>query len=938
MSDSRTIEKQSTRKHNLGLRRAKTATANSIKKLFKSRRDASKSRSDDGTIQQEAITEKDIARMAGLASNSVDSSSVPFNDAAHLQHRAIESRPSSSHSTRSVRSIFSSAKRITLRSSMLFRHQNHVAAIANGSSLMLDECPATSRSPSFVVSKSDVSAAVADSALVSSSDQTSPSQTTADAQPSLCPSPKHTGRHAFSAYAQHTALVENEDGAETTRRYSHSGGLMGLKQRHSSARLSQQVQQPLSIIRHPPMPTQALPSVPHTPPASYSSDNPRSPTAYSSKSLGLSMLDFGYSEQIADGIMPSSPVESSCSSSVADLSLPSASSSHSSQMSGLYLRISPTQMPPAMTENHLVNHIPKEPSSNTGNSYKRQYMEISMKQDHDCDQEEIHDEELVPLIETHIADMVNIGILGEMDRADNDKLSYKPCPATEESGVAVDTDTEFSFSRHQLCLDFGALNLSEGVIQEPASGDKQESTELAPMSNDLIGNIVAKLGSVAIICQHALEAIAYTESSITGVENIMSLVPSPPQSITRLSYVVNDIDELLAELGIADSLVYNCNTIGDTHASETSGLESSLSQVDDGDSFSLRDIDELLEQLDEAAGYTKVQAKAIPTVLPSWSNERSQPDPPVLDIVYIIQSLGNVCAVVSAGELHLPNMSSLIPPMQQLDNVQNAITRLPAPKNEQMLVVDIDGLLSDLGAPERIVGASISLPFLVCGPILDVASLISNLGRILSSEVVSQITSTMDIVPQRRVSEIPPNTTQLVTQLGRCPLMMGPSYPASEQIEECTRKQTKLTQPTLDVPDIIASLGGVYTPDFILCNIKRMRKASTQTLVDDLDDDIAASMETHHFSYVKFSHMPLIPHKSCDNASQSANLGLLGSDVDEVIADDSRSRTSSISSFNQQFENFQSISKLMAALNIQPIVVSRPFLSPSRNVLFSQLY
>ncbi|KAJ2714288.1 hypothetical protein H4R19_001806 [Coemansia spiralis] len=93
-ADRAHLDTAGAQKQDRGLRRAKAATATSIKKLFKGRR----------TTPEAAPCE---------------------------QHRPIESRPSSVHSGRSVRSIFSSARRITLRPSMLFRHQEPEAGTAS---------------------------------------------------------------------------------------------------------------------------------------------------------------------------------------------------------------------------------------------------------------------------------------------------------------------------------------------------------------------------------------------------------------------------------------------------------------------------------------------------------------------------------------------------------------------------------------------------------------------------------------------------------------------------------------------------------------------------------------------------------------------------------------------------------------------------------------
>ncbi|KAJ2582646.1 hypothetical protein GGH95_001418, partial [Coemansia sp. RSA 1836] len=106
---------QQSRSFGLGIRRAKTATGNSIKRLFKhgSRPDSNSS--------------GDTSRRAATA-EPIDSPSPPSSGASlhpesshMLGPYAEHYRPPSARSTKSVRSIFSSARRITLRPSTLFR-------------------------------------------------------------------------------------------------------------------------------------------------------------------------------------------------------------------------------------------------------------------------------------------------------------------------------------------------------------------------------------------------------------------------------------------------------------------------------------------------------------------------------------------------------------------------------------------------------------------------------------------------------------------------------------------------------------------------------------------------------------------------------------------------------------------------------------------------
>ncbi|KAJ2824567.1 hypothetical protein IWW50_003276 [Coemansia erecta] len=248
--------------------------------------------------------------------------------------------------------------------------------------------------------------------------------------------------------------------------------------------------------------------------------------------------------------------------------------------------------------------------------------------------------------------------------------------------------------------------------------------------------------------------------------------------------------------------------------------------------------------------------------------------------------------------------------------------------------VDIADLVCALGNPARTVDLAVPHVPEPNESLLDVAELLLQLGTVVVPEY--QHKSLLDV-------------EELILRLGAadivCPVFDNQESMSSElnvlenQESMLPRLEVVDSQtPTLDVSNIITNLGGVYTPDFILCNVKRVRKASTQTLVDE-DTCCTVSMDAAPDHYgCTFPSIPLSTTKLQIVHLAPALLELSTTDVDEAISQDPRSRTSSIVSYNQPFESMHGISKLMAALNIRPIMVSRPFLGPSRTVLFPHLY
>ncbi|KAJ2714289.1 hypothetical protein H4R19_001807 [Coemansia spiralis] len=274
--------------------------------------------------------------------------------------------------------------------------------------------------------------------------------------------------------------------------------------------------------------------------------------------------------------------------------------------------------------------------------------------------------------------------------------------------------------------------------------------------------------------------------------------PHPGGTGAADQLVVDDIDELLAELDLVSA--HGGCMVG-------LGLSFGFGGTTDDDSFSLSEIDALLESLDKDAG-------AFPAVYPAL----------------VVRALGDVGRIVSA-----------------------AMT------------------------PEQ--------------PVVDAAEPV-----------------------------VWPSPAALVARLGRCPLDMGPADSRNEQAQEGA------------IPDVLASLGGAYTPDYILYSVECADGGGSGCApVGDAPRRFAEAV-AHGRCYAQF-HCKLSPESSASPAETTA--GCL--DVDEGTAQGPRSRASSIHSFDQPFENAQSIAKLMAALRVQPIVVSRPFVGPSRTVVLPRL-
>ncbi|KAJ2128439.1 hypothetical protein GGH17_004412, partial [Coemansia sp. RSA 788] len=449
-------------------------------------------------------------------------------------------------------------------------------------------------------------------------------------------------------------------------------------------------------MHYPPMATQMLPSVPHTPPASYSGSDrqAKSPTLYSSRSLGLSSLDFGYDEHIVHSIMPESPGKSS----------PSAGSVLSFSAGSSLRQLSPGA---------------DQTDDNEGESWG--YMEIAMEQQHVGRDDEA--EVMVPLIGSKPIELLDIGTLSAKNA---------PMPSSNVSTeLAVGADTP---------------DYSANIV----------------FAND----IVRELGCVDAICSCAL---------IASVE---------PQSTPVSPYVIRDIDELLVELGIADSLIKGDPT-GGMDASGSFDTLLPLGFGPDDDSFSMREIDELLQQLDEAAGFS--------------ASKDVQPVSIAVDAARVVGGLDNAGVIVQiactsvVADIRPEFMETPICPaclVAALGNPQALLTVGVVPDSPHVgidvvelirslgRVVEVEvpeqfdagEVVSSLGNPECVVNLAIPhIPEHSESPI-DVAELIRSLGCVVEVEVSEQFDASElvcslgnpDHVVSLALARIPEHTESLI--------------------------------------------------------------------------------------------------------------------------------------------------------------------------------
>ncbi|KAJ1858236.1 hypothetical protein LPJ73_001927, partial [Coemansia sp. RSA 2703] len=614
-----------------------------------------------------------------------------------------------------------------------------------------------------------------------------------------------------------------------------------------------------------------------------------SPGAFSSKSLGLRSLDFEYNELCVNALMPATPPAT---------------------------MVDVTTLPPLESESAECTAIDM--------SWIEQGPLVTPH---------------IPTAENMVVNMIDIGALDRMDSAHEIILPSDAIPMACRNSSAL----------NDACPYYTLVSQYETPV---------------PLN---VAALIGSLGSVSRICTAALK-----------------------KGASDSQFVVSDIDELLRELGFADEFIQGADV------ESIAGDEYPLLGTD-SDVFSLKEIDELIEQLGNAdfaqiitANSPRTECRQIDLTetgiegIELSSMFSTQPRPRTtdatsigsterpLDIASIVYSLGCVKKVVSSS------VSQIVASVNPID-VESIIHRLGCVKKvvssslSQAVIpvkpVDIASIINYLGCVEDVVTTSVPrilhysasnqpLDSAAENVMFDSAALVSKLGRIIQPVFVSTLLITdvigklgnVENVVSLAVPAIPSKQTHdllvsidcdpadIVSKLGNVDDII-PASPRSKPFDSAalvrrlgnTNQLSRLItpkphnlvipdSPALYVPDIIAELGGVYSPDFMVHDMERVQKSSARNMVDT--DKIP---DLFGFRYKKQFLPALSPAITTRTIKPM--------DVDEYPMQ-SRSRTVSFVSTDAS-DSIGNIARLITALRIPPIIVSRPFLGPLRNVLFS---
>ncbi|KAJ2557825.1 hypothetical protein EV175_001116 [Coemansia sp. RSA 1933] len=401
----------------------------------------------------------------------------------------------------------------------------------------------------------------------------------------------------------------------------------------------------------------------------------------------------------------------------------------------------------------------------------------------------------------------------------------------------------------------------------------------------------------------------------------------PDKSVNAQSpYAVRDIDELLVELGVAETAL-----IFDTVKDKAQNRESFCPRIPTTScsirsSISLKEIDELIEQLEMDRPGASASLDATKAAAFSAS------------IADTIRSLGNVASLTRV----------IVPqplPIDPLDvsTVMRGLGSVIVPDFacvRPRLFLDVAGLVSGLGAaivPEllkdrwclSLAAAATAAAMPSEQPSRRTGDTIGRSGSITVEDITRLITELGAVIVPKEpvVKPAPLDVASLVRGLGNPEAVIPtvvPSIICEQQPSRC-----------LDIPDIIAGLGGVYVPTLSASVIDRIGEVDIHALFDTNADDVSDSGSCTSSSYWNTWTLSSLPDM----------------DVDEIVSsvESSRSRANSIittvsetPSRLRQHANYHndgiSISRLIYALNIAPIFVRRPLLGPSRVVVFPHFY
>ncbi|KAJ2907833.1 hypothetical protein GGI21_003492, partial [Coemansia aciculifera] len=352
-------------------------------------------------------------------------------------------------------------------------------------------------------------------------------------------------------------------------------------------------------------------------------------------------------------------------------------------------------------------------------------------------------------------------------------------------------------------------------------------------------------------------------------------------------FVVSGIDDLLLELGVADAAL-----IADIDISEDLLLLGRPPTIPmfgaDSDVLSLREIDELIEQLGHSHSASHIGCHHLDQCELSKRNSRTLYTPATLDISALVSDLGCVADIVSAAATTTATLSAerglVIPPLDPASIVAELgragalaflLPPMPTPN-----VGDIVRQLGDASLASQLV--PLPLQAENHAPVLDVDELITELGRMIEPELAC-----------------PLDICEMVKMLG------SPMDAIRAALMQTTATAgLSLAKGLMRTPDpgtavSLAGLGGVYTSEWLVRDMDQDAMTGERMSVD-------SSLAT--YSFIEFPPIPLqssVP-TTVGVGRMSSELEGTGMDVDEVII--------------EQSDGTQYINRLIAALRIPPIV------------------
>ncbi|KAJ2491915.1 hypothetical protein IWW37_001887 [Coemansia sp. RSA 2050] len=435
------------------------------------------------------------------------------------------------------------------------------------------------------------------------------------------------------------------------------------------------------------------------------------------------------------------------------------------------------------------------------------------------------------------------------------------------------------------------------------SSDNLQSGELAPSDPglDLWAAVVRTLGAPEPVCGAAI-------------------IAAPPTAILDKSadsspFVVCGIDDLLLELGVDGAAFMADIDIPE----ELLLLPPTIPMLGaDADMLSLREIDRFIEQLGHSHCANCIEC--VDYCEQPRERSRISDVPALLDtaaFVDCLENIGPTASIEPTAKLSLDGLCHEASECPGLDP-SAAVTDLSYVGLSQRPlapVLNTDLIIRQLGDVNLATHGVLQPPAKSRVPVLNVAKLVLELGKVATPELTSQSTeyrAPLDIVEVVEMLGNPASAVRIA--LARATATARPSL---------AKGLMRTPEPGTAVG--LEGLGGVYTSEWMVHDMKQAGMVSEQILAE----------ASATFNIFQFPQMSVQSNTQGPGESRmSAELSGSGMDVDEVIID-TRSRSSSMSL--DHHDSAQYINRLIAALRIPPIVVSRPLLGPRRNMLFPRL-